>query len=152
MKNISNIRNGILLNQILLIIGILILTACSKEKEEVQPSTYLYNFSFLKQDNPELKSDIHLRTVGNKVTGTVPHHANIRQLAARFVYNGISVSINDQPQEPGVTVNDFSKVLTYAVKKQDGTTENYDVDAVWFTGLPMFHISTKDSEEISNLA
>ncbi len=134
----------------LLLFAFLVLTGCKKEEEIAEPIPTFYNFSFLKKDNPGLTSDIKFSKTGQKFSGNLPFDVDIKQMVATFNYTGTYVSVNNQTQYSGITVNDFSQTVTYVVKNQVGTSVNYEVNAVWFTGLPVCYIYTDGGLEIES--
>lgn len=136
---------------ILALIPLLIISGCAKDSsEEAIPSIEFYDFSFLKNNNPALSADIKFRTIDQKISGTLPFNIELNQLVATFEHNGNLVSVNNQTQESGKTVIDFTQVVTYTVTGSNGQTENFEVDIRRFTGLPIFFISTEGGAEIES--
>lgn len=133
---------------LLTFIILLAITGCKKEDGPAHISELFYNFSFIKSNNPGLAEDLNFRIVNQTVVGRIPYTADIREMVASFEYKGTSVSINNQAQQSGVTVNDFSRPVIYTVTNTDGSIENFEIDITWFTGLPIFHINTDDGAEI----
>ncbi len=129
---------------------IIVLSGCDKKEEAVGPEPSLYYYSFLKEDNPSLKESVHLINYGSQITGRLPFDADVKNLVGTYEYVGEMVKIGDEQQESGVTANDFTQIQTYSVTNSDGTTKNFNVDAIWFTGLPMFNIVTLDAVEIES--
>jgi spore coat protein CotH len=128
------------------------ISGCKKDEETAPaPPVSLYYFSFLKEHNPGLPNDLKLTAYGNRLVGTVPPQVDIRQMVASFTFTGLSVSVDGKVQNSGVTVNDFSQVLTYRVTNQDGDTEEYEVDVLWFTGFPMIYLETENNQEINSV-
>lgn len=133
----------------ILLLSLVFVAGCSKEKtEDLSPQADLYNFSFLKKKNPSLKADINLQTTGKSISGSLPYDADIKNLVASFETNGASVAINNQPQQSGISINDFTQIVSYTITAQNGNTSTYEVDAKVFTGLPIFFITTENGEEI----
>jgi hypothetical protein len=58
---------------------------------------------------------------------TVPHGTDVGALVARYVTDGVRVTVDDTEQVSGVTVNDFSEPRLYAVSAEDGSTAGYVV-------------------------
>jgi hypothetical protein len=100
----------------LLLFAFLVLTGCKKDEEAASPDPALYNFSFLKQDNPGLTSDIIFSKTGQTFSGNLPYEVDIKQMVATFNHTGTYVSVNNQTQYSGITVNDFSQIVNYVVK------------------------------------
>jgi hypothetical protein len=133
-----------------LILCVLVLSGCKKEEnqEPVQPAPSITTFSFLKNNNVGLNTNIVMEIVDNQISGRLPYTARIENLVATFNYTGDSIFVNNIPQTSSNSVVDFSDVITYTITNQDGTIVEYKVDATWFTGLPMFNIITNNGEEI----
>jgi hypothetical protein len=145
-------KSGKHIRILLFLIGLFLLSGCKKDEDSTPaPSVSLYNFSFLRQHNPGLPSDIKLTAYGNRLVGTVPYQADIRKLVASFNFMGQSVSVEGKVQQSDVTENDFSQVLIYRVTNQDGDIEEYEVDAVWFTGYPIMSLVTAGGQEINSV-
>ena len=87
---------------------------------------------------------------GNIFSGRTSHNGSVDQLVASFEYEGILVSIGDITQESGITVNDFTDIVTYTVTNSDGDVENFMVDLTRFTGLPIVYLKTDDSVVIDS--
>ena len=140
-------------NKIIALVSIILIvfSGCNKDIDPIVPGTGLYNFSFLKNNNPELEEDIVFTNYGQKIKGFLPHSVDAKSLVATFNHTGTSVMVDETEQQSGITQQDFSQVLTYLVKLEDGRTESYEVDAVWFTGLPMVYITTENNEEINSV-
>jgi len=64
---------------------------------------------------------------------SVPAGTDLARLTATFVTTGVLVTVQDVPQESGVTMNDFTEPTEFVVTAQDGTTEMY---VVTVTALP----------------
>jgi len=136
---------------ILALLPFLLLTSCSKDNsEEVVPEIEFYNFAFLKKNNPGLTADVTFRRIGQQISGSLPYYVETDELVASFEHNGNLVSVNDQPQESGKNVNDFTQVLTFTVTGGNGQTKDFEVDIRRFTGLPIFFISTEGGAEIDS--
>jgi len=56
---------------------------------------------------------------------TVPYGTNVSALVATFITTGASVAIAGTPQVSGVTANNFSNPVTYAVTAGDASTQAY---------------------------
>lgn len=116
----------------------------------VQPELALSNFKFAKSQNPGLNSDVYLLLTDQKLNGNVPYEADVSSLIASFDFVGAEVRVGDQIQTSGTTINDFSETLTYTVVGSDGSTKNYEIDVVWYTGLPILYITTENGVPISS--
>ncbi len=123
--------------------------SCKKD-EPVEPDTgrpFINNFGFLAENNPELKSNIYLTNINGKLLGRLPLDADIKDMTASFDSYGSEVRIGEQLQISGETSNDFTEILNYKVSK-NGDTKTFEVDATWFTGLPIIDINTVNHQEI----
>ncbi len=70
-------------------------------------------------------------TDNHTVKDTVDYQANLSELIAAFTISpSASIAIGTVPQVSGVTVNDFSSLVTYTVTAEDGSTQDWDVTLV----------------------
>jgi hypothetical protein len=99
-------------------------------------------FSFLASDNPSLTEDINLTIVGKSITGRTRADADISNLIASIVHDGSQLNVSDMPQTSGTSVNDFSDILSYVLRAEDGSEFTYTTDLTHFTGLPIIHLNT----------
>jgi len=139
-------------NTLFIVLGLLVFFGCKKDPEEekqpVYPEASLTGFSFLKSNNLGLDTDVVMDIHDNQITGRLPAAARMENLVATFNYTGASIAVNNIPQTSNNSVVDFSEPVTYVITHQDSSLVEYQVDALWFTGLPMFHISIDNGEEI----
>ncbi len=137
---------------ILVLSTIIILSGCKKEDEPTPDPTNkaFLNFSFLKQNNPSLTYDIYPVYLGNQLIGKLPMNADVKNLIASYDYLGTSVIINGKAQQSGESVVDFTQIVKYSVTNYDGTVDDYYVDAILFTGLPIVNIFTDNYVEIES--
>lgn len=135
-----------------IVLLLFIFSACSKEEGEKAPvpKPVITSFSFLKANNPSLNKDISLEITGNQISGQLPLSANVENLVATFNYVGSSVKINGKQQVSNNTNNDFTDTVVYTVNSSDGSTQDFVVDATWFTGLPLFKIYTQNGVAIES--
>lgn len=133
--------------------GALIITSCSGDDNTDNPddtnvvvpsneTTELLSFSFLKEMNMSLESDMDLKIDELNVSGRLPYEAEIERLIATFEHGGYEASINGVNQTSNATFNDFTSVLPYTIKTKEGKSETYNVDVTYFTGLPIISIKT----------
>ena len=61
------------------------------------------------------------------ISVTVPHGTDRSSLTAVFSTSGVLVTLADTEQQSGVTVNDFTDLVTYLVTAEDGSTQGYTV-------------------------
>jgi len=105
---------------------------------------------FSENDNGGLSEDIILSQSEHIFSSRTTNNGSVDQLVASFEYTGISVSIGDTIQESGSTVNDFTDIVTYSVTNSDGDVEEYTVDLMRFTGLPIIYLKTDDAVAIDS--
>jgi hypothetical protein len=72
---------------------------------------------------------------GRIIRVRVPPGTGLTALVAEFATGGARVTVNDQEQTTGVTMNDFSGPIDYVVHAEDGTTARYAVRVVAGIGL-----------------
>lgn len=107
-------------------------------------------FSFHKELNPSLADDIAC-AVGNasfSVTGCLAASDRAAELVATFSVEGegeITVSVDKQPQQSGVTVNDFTKPVYYTLH-DDNSVRTYAVKLLPWTGIPVLTIETANGK------
>jgi len=138
----------------LLLILLFLLVNCSDDTVIVDPiieGTEITNFSFLKANNPSLDSDVLLDINNNSISGILSYNTDITNLIATFEHDGLEVKSNNINQISGTTYNDFKNIVNYTVVTSDGREEVYDVDATYYTGLPIIYVNTNgvaiDSKE-----
>ena len=71
------------------------------------------------------------------------------RLTAEFTASG-EVKVDNVIQQSGITVNDFTKTVTYTVTNQSGESRNYYVRLTTFTGLPRLYITTEGNAPIES--
>ena len=132
----------------ILLLFFLFLTACSDDN--ISSETSITSFSFLKENNPNLISNIGLKISDNRIKGSVPLNVTLDDLIATFEYTGVEIKISGVPQKSGITANNFKDILTYSIIGEDGTTVTYEADIVRFTGLPLVFITTDNGDLIDS--
>lgn len=86
------------------------------------------DFRFTAAENTSLTQDITgtIDAAAGTVNLLLPWGVDRNQLTASFSNSpGSSVSIGTTAQTSGVTVNNFSSAVTYTIKAQDGTEQNW---------------------------
>jgi hypothetical protein len=68
----------------------------------------------------------------HKIKIVVPEGTILTSLIAFFTITGTKIKIGDVEQESGIKSNNFSTNLTYTVTAEDGSSQNYIVNAVIF--------------------
>jgi spore coat protein CotH len=76
---------------------------------------------------------------------------DLDNLKAAFEASG-TVTVNNVPQESGVTSQDFRSDIVYRVTAEDNAAKNYTVvfESPQATGLPVIKIDTKDNQQITS--
>lgn len=120
------------------------------EPEPVEQGTYLSEFAFLTSDNPELTQNVYLTLVDSKYSGRIADNVSVASLVPSFEHDGELVEVNNVEHLSGESPNDFTQVVTYTVKTNDGRAQSYQVDVTKFTGLPVIYLSTEDSQPIDS--
>ncbi|MDB9734597.1 CotH kinase family protein [Porticoccaceae bacterium] len=105
---------------------------------------------FSENSNGGLSEEIILSQSEHIFSSRTTNNGSVDQLVASFEYTGTSVSIGDTIQESGSTVNDFTEIVTYSVTNSDGDVEEYTVDLMRFTGLPIVYLKTDDAVAIDS--
>ena len=65
--------------------------------------------------------------LSHAISLSVAHGTDLTGLVAAFQTTGVGVTVQDVPQESGVTPNDFTEPVEYVVTAEDGTAEAYTV-------------------------
>ena len=86
-------------------------------------SAYVFNAA---QNAAVLTSDATGTITDNTVSVTVPYGADVSALVASFTASG-SATVNGTAQTTGVTANDFTLPVSYAITAQGATTQDFVV-------------------------
>ena len=79
----------------------------------------------------DFKPAISAKINDTTITAFVPNGTNFKNLIATFTISPkATLKIGQATQISGVTVNDFSKALTYSVIAEDGSTQDYVVNVL----------------------
>lgn len=106
------------------------------------------SFRFLKENNPLLVRDYTADITGNKVEISIPSVTT--NLVATFDTNSSEVTVDGVEQENNVTVNDFSKPVTYTLVSEKGVINKYTISLTWTSPIPHIVINTDNSDEIGS--
>jgi len=125
----------------------LTLFACKKEKKPVPPpvSTQdIFMYFDPAHNGSKVNEYIVCKLDGDTITGVLSSLKDTsRVLAATFtIDDGSKLAVNGVDQQSGVTINDFKSPVTYTLTKANGTTKNYVVKVVRYSGLPVFYLTT----------
>lgn len=91
------------------------------------------SFKFTSENNPGLTTDIVGEITGNQILIKVPEGTDVSALVADFYVKGVEVFVEDQLQESGVSVNDFTEPLTYHLEGITGLDWTITLDFI--TGI-----------------
>ncbi|RYY25658.1 MAG: hypothetical protein EOO04_11580, partial [Chitinophagaceae bacterium] len=113
---------------------------------------FIQDFFFFPELNASFLHDtISLSLNGNEISGRIPFYSNnIKSLVPSFQTNAVSVTVDGQEQQSGITALDFRKPVTYRSKGPDGQMKDYIVKLTNFTGLPVIKIHTKNEAVIDS--
>ena len=138
---------------LLLLLPSLFMLSCAKEDLEPEKGIAdinLQSFSFLKANNPSLKRDVPFNIEENKIYGSLPPETDMTKLIASFTLIGGSAFIGETPLESGETLFDYSEINTLEIKGDNGSDAYFELEAIRFTGLPIFYITTDGGASISS--
>jgi len=106
----------------------LITTFGCRKNDVLSTAKELTEFKILAGDNNDfLKKDLIGVIQDNKITITVPNGLNLTHLKASFSYSGKQILIGGIEQQSKISVNDFSKTISYNIVAEDGSQNNYPV-------------------------
>jgi spore coat protein CotH len=108
------------------------------------PAELLFSeFKFLeKYNSQQLLKDINCRIYDESIVGVMTYVSNKRSLAASFKIADAKVYVDTVEQISNVTINDFTKPVTYTIVGSDGSKKDITVTVYSFTGLPTLFIET----------
>ena len=107
-------------------------------------------FSFLKENNPSLPTDIHIEVENqNHCEYYTPYAIDLNGLVATFETNGEKVLANNIEQISGITTNDFSRPVTYTIISSTGEVNRFTLQ-IFKSGLPVLYINTPNEAAIPN--
>lgn len=113
----------------ILVIILLLFSACKDEEPSISSTKELLNFSILKSDNQgKVANDVEASIQGSVITLPLDKYDDLKSLIAVFEYNGKSITIDGVEQESGVTSNDYSQPLVFTVEAEDGSKQQYTVE------------------------
>ena len=115
---------------IILLVVAAVLIGCSKgnTSPEISNDNSLTNFSFTKEDNPNLSTNCYAVNNYNLFYITVPENTDLKSLVPTFSVNEkATVNYGSSQIESGSTALDFSKNVTITVTSESGTKRNYTI-------------------------
>jgi len=130
---------------ILTVIILALVYSCKKTSGNYQPEANDTTIHFFidANKNPGLTSTkIPLELKGDSATANVPGISSARSFVLDFSPDTGNVKVNGISQKSGVTVNDFTKPVTYTFTDSKGRTKAIKVSVTNFTGIPIFFLNT----------
>lgn len=124
--------------------------SCSDNPEvELSSVSKLESFSFQPSHNAGLEKVVTGKINNHNIDLSIPYHAPLNGLIATFDYKGIAIQVGAMAQTSGVTANNFSEPVVYAVIAEDGTKTNYTVTITnQLPRLPSVYINTASGAPI----
>lgn len=124
--------------------------SCSDNPEvELSSVSKLESFSFQPSHNAGLEEVVTGKINNHNIDLSIPYHAPLNGLIATFDYKGIAIQVGAMAQTSGVTANNFSEPVVYAVIAEDGTKTNYTVTVTnQLPRLPSVYINTASGAPI----
>lgn len=104
------------------------------------------SFYFTKSINPFLKKDYPCTIDKEKIVSKIP--TSSKNLIASFETKAQGVFIDGVPQVSGVTLNDFSKPITYTLVSERGFKKTYSINISWASAIPQIFIVTENNAPI----
>ena len=134
----------------LILLAAAIITGCKKQPQElggaIAPKTVdtTVKFYLAASSNPGMidTTRINLTMAGDSVVGVVPGISKERSFVLSFEPANANVKVGNVVQKSGVTVNDFSKPITYTFTNSKGQIKELKVSITNFTGLPILYLET----------
>lgn len=124
--------------------------SCSDNPEvELSSVSKLESFSFQPSHNAGLEEVVTGKINNHNIDLSIPYHTPLNGLIATFDYKGVEIQVGAMAQTSGVTANNFSEPVVYAVIAEDGTKTNYTVTVTnQLPRLPSVYINTASGAPI----
>lgn len=103
------------------------LLARLQEKIDRDRENAFTGYRFTRTENPGLQIDTEAEIAEGALTVLVPVNSDVTALVAEFDIHGKEAVIGETVQESGVTPNDFTEPVLYAIRSLDGTSKEYEV-------------------------
>lgn len=112
----------------------------------------LLSFKFEKKLNPQLTEDIEFPIYAshNKLTSYLNEPLDASSLIGSFKTERGKLYVNNIEQKSGVTANNFSEVITYTFKGENGEVKDYQIRLLPYTGLPIIIINTNGEHPLKD--
>ena len=142
------------LRTILLTSAMLFPLCCSqKEKDgpvaEEVPDPVFESFVIEKANNPGLVADVVCAISGNVISGTCIGIAFGGKVVPTFSGDFVTVTVDGEVQESGVTEVDAGRTPRYTLWGENGSRSSYELKLVLGNGLPVVKIETDGTEPTS---
>ncbi|MDD3108139.1 MAG: CotH kinase family protein [Alistipes sp.] len=123
------------------------------EPEEPAIELGFTSFKFEASKNPlYLYEDVEATIKNGEISAVIPYVVDVNKLVPTFEGGFVKVYVGTKVQQSGVTVNDFTKELTYTLSA--GTvpdrTVQYKASVFCFTGLPIVTVETENRSAITS--
>ncbi|MBT8308690.1 MAG: CotH kinase family protein [Maribacter sp.] len=134
-----------------LLIGFISITGCLKDEPVTIPkgndtNLVFESFVFETENNPHLSEDIVFNVTDNTISGELKNY--FFYSTPTFSTNAATVEINSEKQTSASTPVDFRKAITYTLKSESGTANEYTVDISWDDALAHIYIDTEGGAPI----
>ena len=132
----------------------LLIVSCDKKDNAIEvPASRpnLVSFSFLKENNPQLEEDVlcDISIESDTIYCFVPHLVT-DSLVASFSGNFSIVTVKDEVQISGVSVQDFNYPVTYVFTDDKGNISKKVLCVRGYNGIPRIVINTEDNNPITS--
>ena len=132
--------------------SLLFIVSCVKQDTDI-PETdkglIFSEFSFLRQHNPGLTTNVELDLQDFILAGSLPEGARVQELIASFeLKESYQAYVNGKEQISGITKNDFSSPVIYQIMGPSGYNKEYRVEVEFTVHLPVIYINTEDLSPI----
>ena len=141
-----------------ILLSLLVIASCKKQQTTDTRSNLKDILDFkieVSLNKNVLTEDIPGVISNDTITLTIANYVDKSHLITTFSTNGNSVFIGAIEQKSGVTVNDFTKKISYTVKAEDGSERSYAISIKIKVpdlkqGVPHLYIQTENSIPITS--
>ncbi|MCP4977399.1 MAG: spore coat protein CotH [Maribacter sp.] len=134
-----------------LLVGFVCIISCNKDEPVTIPkgedtNLVFESFVFETENNPHLSEDIVFNVTDNTISGELKNY--FFNSVPTFSTNAATVEINNEKQASAGSPVDFRKAITYTLKSETGTFNEYTVDISWDDALAHIYIDTEGGAPI----
>lgn len=133
----------------ILLIGSLMLSCANEDKDSIT-NLSLESFSFLKENNPQLKEDVSCNIIGDSLIEVFLPHISTESLVATFAGEFRYVEVGGVKQQASVTANNFNQCIHYILIGDDGKFKKYTCKIRGYNGVPRVFVKTEGLQEIKS--